>query len=89
MQYADRTAESQREFRAPDPASMRRCASTGDYSYFIWPCHGGIEVDRKVLSDRHLEPAAFAAIVEQAKARCPRPPKRLIPPRINCEGGLR
>jgi large subunit ribosomal protein L20 len=44
------------------------------YSRFIAGLAGaGIEVDRKVLSDLAItEPAAFAAIVEQAKGHLPK-----------------
>ena len=52
-------------------AAVRECGIT--YSRFIdGLARAGIEIDRKVLSELAIhEPAAFKAIVEQAKAALP------------------
>ena len=77
MQYAYRDRKNRkREFRAlwiqRINAAVREHGLT--YSRFIWGLiTAGIEVDRKVLSDLAInEPAAFAAIVEQAKPHLPK-----------------
>ena len=77
MQYAYRDRKNRkREFRAlwiqRINAAVREHGLT--YSRFISGlATAGIEVDRKVLSDLAIsEPAAFAAIVEQAKASLPK-----------------
>ncbi len=76
MQYATRDRKvKKRTFRAlwiqRLNAAVRELGLT--YSRFIdGLTRAGIEVDRKVLSDLALrEPAAFAAIVEKAKAALP------------------
>ena len=76
MQYAYRDRKNRkRTFRAlwiqRLNAAVREHGLT--YSRFIdGLAKAGIEVDRKVLSDIAIrEPAAFAAIVEQAKAALP------------------
>ena len=74
-QYRDRRARK-REFRAlwiqRINAAVREHGLT--YSRFISALStAGIEVDRKVLSELAIaEPAAFAAIVEQAKGHLPK-----------------
>jgi large subunit ribosomal protein L20 len=77
MQYAYRDRKNRkREFRAlwiqRINAAVREHGLT--YSRFISGlASAGIEVDRKVLSDLAIsEPAAFAAIVEQAKGSLPK-----------------
>ncbi len=77
MQYAYRDRKNcKREFRAlwiqRINAAVREHGLT--YSRFISAlATAGIEVDRKVLSDLAIsEPAAFAAIVEQAKGSLPK-----------------
>jgi large subunit ribosomal protein L20 len=77
MQYAYRDRKNRkREFRAlwiqRINAAVREHGLT--YSRFISGlATAGIEVDRKVLSDLAIsEPAAFAAIVEQAKSSLPK-----------------
>jgi large subunit ribosomal protein L20 len=77
MQYAYRDRKNRkREFRAlwiqRINAAVREHGLT--YSRFISAlATAGIEVDRKVLSDLAIsEPAAFAAIVEQAKSSLPK-----------------
>ena len=77
MQYAYRDRKNRkREFRAlwiqRINAAVREHGLT--YSCFISAlAAAGIEVDRKVLSDLAIsEPAAFAAIVEQAKDALPK-----------------
>ena len=77
MQYAYRDRKNRkREFRAlwiqRINAAVREHGLT--YSRFISALTtAGIEVDRKVLSDLAIhEPAAFAAIVEQAKGHLPK-----------------
>ncbi len=76
MQYATRDRKAKkREFRAlwiqRLNAAAREFGLT--YSRFIdGLSRAGIEIDRKVLSDLAIrEPAAFKAIVEQAKAALP------------------
>ena len=76
MQYATRDRKvKKRTFRAlwiqRLNAAVREMGLT--YSRFIdGLSRAGIEVDRKVLSDLAIrEPAAFAAIVEKAKAALP------------------
>ncbi|VVC56831.1 50S ribosomal subunit protein L20 [Beijerinckiaceae bacterium RH AL1] len=76
MQYATRDRKvKKRTFRAlwiqRLNAAVRELGLT--YSRFIDGLNkGGIEMDRKVLSDLAIrEPAAFAAIVEKAKAALP------------------
>jgi large subunit ribosomal protein L20 len=76
MQYAYRDRKNKkRTFRAlwiqRINAAVRECGIT--YSRFIdGLSRAGIEVDRKVLSELAIhEPAAFKAIVEQAKAALP------------------
>ena len=76
LQYAYRDRRvKKREFRAlwiqRINAAVRECGIT--YSRFIdGLARAGIEVDRKVLSELAIhEPAAFKAIVEQAKAALP------------------
>ncbi len=76
MQYATRDRKvKKRTFRAlwiqRLNAAVRELGLT--YSRFIdGLARAGIEVDRKVLSDLAIrEPAAFAAIVEKAKAALP------------------
>src|SRR5580698_3877338 len=77
LQYAYRDRRNKkREFRAlwiqRINAAVREQGLT--YSQFIYGlAAAGIEVDRKVLSDLAIsEPAAFAAIVEQAKGALPK-----------------
>jgi large subunit ribosomal protein L20 len=77
MQYAYRDRKNRkREFRAlwiqRINAAVREHGLT--YSRFISAlATAGIEVDRKVLSELAIrEPAAFAAIVEQAKGHLPK-----------------
>jgi large subunit ribosomal protein L20 len=77
MQYAYRDRKNRkREFRAlwiqRINAAAREHGLT--YSRFIAGlASAGIEVDRKILSELAIsEPAAFAAIVEQAKASSPK-----------------
>ncbi len=77
MQYAYRDRKNRkREFRAlwiqRINAAAREHGLT--YSRFISGLAGaGIEVDRKLLSELAiLEPAAFAAIIEQAKEHLPK-----------------
>jgi len=77
MQYAYRDRKNRkREFRAlwiqRINAAVREHGLT--YSRFISGLiTAGIEVDRKVLSDLAItEPAAFLAIVEQAKGHLPK-----------------
>ncbi len=77
MQYAYRDRKNRkREFRAlwiqRINAAVREHGLT--YSRFISAlAAAGIEVDRKVLSELAIsEPAAFAAIVEQAKSHLPK-----------------
>ena len=77
MQYAYRDRKNRkREFRAlwiqRINAAVREHGLT--YSRFISALTtAGIEVDRKVLSELAIaEPAAFAAIVEQAKGHLPK-----------------
>jgi large subunit ribosomal protein L20 len=69
--YRDRKAKK-RNFRALWIQRINAAVREHDmtYSVFINALDkAGIEVDRKVLSDLAiLEPAAFAAVVEQAKA---------------------
>lgn len=76
MQYATRDRKvKKRTFRAlwiqRLNAAVREMGLT--YSRFIdGLSRAGIEIDRKVLSDLAIrEPAAFAAIVEKAKAALP------------------
>ena len=76
MQYATRDRKvKKRTFRAlwiqRLNAAVRELGLT--YSRFIDGLNrAGIEIDRKVLSDLAIrEPAAFAAIVEKAKAALP------------------
>jgi large subunit ribosomal protein L20 len=76
MQYAYRDRKNKkRTFRAlwiqRINAAVRECGMT--YSRFIdGLARAGIEVDRKVLSELAIhEPAAFKAIVDQAKAALP------------------
>ncbi len=76
MQYATRDRRvKKRTFRAlwiqRINAAVREHGLT--YSAFIGGLiNAGVEVDRKVLSDIAIkEPAAFAAIVEQAKGHLP------------------
>ncbi|HLH12927.1 MAG TPA: 50S ribosomal protein L20 [Methylovirgula sp.] len=76
MQYATRDRKTRkREFRAlwiqRLNAATREFGLT--YSRFIDGLNrAGVEIDRKVLSDLAIrEPAAFKAIVEQAKAALP------------------
>jgi large subunit ribosomal protein L20 len=76
MQYATRDRRvKKRSFRAlwiqRINAAVREHGLT--YSTFIGGLiNAGVEVDRKVLSDIAIkEPAAFAAIVEQAKGHLP------------------
>ncbi len=76
MQYATRDRRvKKRTFRAlwiqRLNAAVRELGIT--YSRFIdGLAKAGIEIDRKVLSDLAIrEPAAFAAIVEKAKAALP------------------
>ena len=76
MQYATRDRRAKkRTFRAlwiqRLNAAVRELGMT--YSRFIDGLNkAGIEMDRKVLSDLAIrEPAAFAAIVEKAKAALP------------------
>jgi large subunit ribosomal protein L20 len=76
MQYATRDRKvRKRTFRAlwiqRLNAAVRELGLT--YSRFIdGLAKAGIEIDRKVLSDLAIrEPAAFAAIVEKAKAALP------------------
>jgi large subunit ribosomal protein L20 len=76
MQYAYRDRKNKkRTFRAlwiqRINAAVRECGIT--YSRFIdGLSRAGIEIDRKVLSELAIhEPAAFKAIVEQAKAALP------------------
>ena len=76
MQYATRDRRAKkRTFRSlwiqRLNAAVRDLGLT--YSRFIdGLARAGIEIDRKVLSDLAIrEPAAFAAIVEQAKAALP------------------
>jgi len=76
MQYAYRDRKNKkRTFRAlwiqRINAAVRECGIT--YSRFIdGLASAGIEIDRKVLSELAIhEPAAFKAIVEQAKAALP------------------
>ena len=76
MQYATRDRKvKKRTFRAlwiqRLNAAVREMGVT--YSRFIDGLNrAGIEIDRKVLSDLAIrEPAAFAAIVEKAKAALP------------------
>ena len=76
MQYAYRDRKNKkRTFRAL--WIQRRNAAVREhglvYSRFIAGLNGaGIEIDRKVLSEMAIhEPAAFAAIVEQAKTALP------------------
>ena len=76
MQYAYRDRKNKkRTFRAlwiqRINAAVRECGIT--YSRFIdGLARAGIEIDRKVLSELAIhEPAAFKAIVEQAKAALP------------------
>lgn len=77
LQYAYRDRKNRkRDFRAlwiqRINAAAREHGLT--YSRFIAGCIGaGIVIDRKVLSDIAIaEPAAFAAIVEQAKGHLPK-----------------
>jgi large subunit ribosomal protein L20 len=77
MQYAYRDRKNRkREFRAlwiqRINAAVREHGLT--YSRFISAlAAAGIEVDRKVLAELAIsEPAAFAAIVEQAKSALPK-----------------
>jgi len=77
MQYAYRDRKNRkREFRAlwiqRINAAAREHGLT--YSRFISGLiSAGVEVDRKVLADLAVtEPAAFAAIVEQAKGHLPK-----------------
>ena len=77
MQYSYRDRKNRkREFRAlwiqRINAAVREHGLT--YSRFISAlATAGIEVDRKVLSELAIhEPAAFAAIVEQAKGHLPK-----------------
>ena len=77
MQYAYRDRKNRkREFRAlwiqRINAAVREHGLT--YSRFVSAlATAGIEVDRKVLSELAIrEPAAFAAIVEQAKGHLPK-----------------
>jgi large subunit ribosomal protein L20 len=79
MQYATRDRKNRkREFRAlwiqRLNAAAREFGLT--YSRFISGLsRAGIEIDRKVLADLAIrEPAAFKAIVEQAKAALPATP---------------
>ena len=76
MQYAYRDRKNKkRTFRAlwiqRINAAVRECGIT--YSRFIdGLARADIEIDRKVLSELAIhEPAAFKAIVEQAKAALP------------------
>jgi large subunit ribosomal protein L20 len=76
MQYATRDRRvKKRTFRALWIQRLNAaCRELGlTYSRFIdGLAKAGIEIDRKVLSDLAIrEPAAFAAIVEQAKAALP------------------
>jgi large subunit ribosomal protein L20 len=76
MQYATRDRRvKKRTFRALWIQRLNAaCRELGlTYSRFIdGLARAGIEIDRKVLSDLAIrEPAAFAAIVEQAKAALP------------------
>ena len=94
MQYATRDRKAKkRTFRAlwiqRLNAAVREHGLT--YSRFIdGLAKAGVDVDRKVLSELAIEqPAAFAAIVAQAKSALPPPPNRLIelafhkrPPRL-------
>ena len=73
--YRDRKARK-RDFRGLWIQRINAAVRTHGMTYarFIDGCKkAGIEVDRKVLSDLAItEPAAFAAIVDQARAALPR-----------------
>ncbi len=76
MQYATRDRKvKKRTFRALWIQRLNAAVREMDvtYSRFIDGLNrAGIEIDRKVLSDLAIrEPAAFAAIVEKAKAALP------------------
>ena len=76
MQYATRDRKvKKRTFRALWIQRLNAAVREMDvtYSRFINGLNrAGIEIDRKVLSDLAIrEPAAFAAIVEKAKAALP------------------
>ena len=76
MQYATRDRNvKKRTFRALWIQRLNAAVREMDvtYSRFIDGLNrAGIEIDRKVLSDLAIrEPAAFAAIVEKAKAALP------------------
>ncbi|MBV1705429.1 MAG: 50S ribosomal protein L20 [Hyphomicrobiales bacterium] len=77
MQYAYRDRKNRkREFRALWIQRLNAAAREHGltYSRLIAGLAGaGIELDRKVLSDMAIhEPAAFAAVVEKAKAALPK-----------------
>ena len=76
MQYAYRDRKNKkRTFRALWIQRLNAAVREHGivYSRFIAGLNGaGIEIDRKVLSEMAIhEPAAFAAIVEQAKTALP------------------
>lgn len=69
--YRDRKAKK-RNFRALWIQRINAAARTHDMTYSVFInglLKAGVQVDRKVLSDIAIrEPAAFAAVVEKAKA---------------------
>ena len=69
--YRDRKAKK-RNFRALWIQRINAAARTHDLTYSVFInglLKAGVQVDRKVLSDIAIrEPAAFAAVVEKAKA---------------------
>jgi large subunit ribosomal protein L20 len=77
MQYAYRDRKNRkREFRALWIQRINAAAREHGLTYsrlISALTSAGVEIDRKVLSDMAIhEPAAFAAIVEQARAHLPK-----------------